>query len=122
MKILNSASYSIQSGEVTIVTSNKFDELALPSQLDILKAVINDLRAIYSDKLKEHRTLKPSKKKEIGARAREHAMLAYKFRQKGWTYKAVGVALYVSASRARQLVKKAERIIEREKRWNNESN
>jgi hypothetical protein len=55
MRILNLASYSIQSGKVTIVTSDKFEELALPSQLDMLKAVINDLRVIYSDKLKEHR-------------------------------------------------------------------
>jgi hypothetical protein len=46
--------------------------------------------------------------------ARERAMLAYKFRQKGWTYKAVGIALFVSISRARQLVKKAERLLKRD--------
>jgi hypothetical protein len=118
MKILNSASYSIRKGEVTIVTSAKFDELALPAQLDMLKAVINDLRIIYSDKLKEHRALKPSKQKEINAKARERAMEAFGYRQGGWTYKTIGAEMGVSANRAMQLVNKAERMVEREKRWN----
>lgn len=114
MKILNSVSYSSQEGEVTIVTSSKFDELALPSQLDMLKAVINDLRIIYSDKLKEHRVATPSKQKVISARARERAMEALGYRQGGWTYKAIGAEMGVSAGRAVQLVKRAERIIKRE--------
>ena len=114
MKVLSA---SIKSFETTIVTSVAFDALDPVSQLDILKCVINDLRIIYSDKLKEQRAIKPSKQKEISANARERALQALKLRKKGWTFEAVGVAMYVSASRAAQLVSKAERIVAREERW-----
>lgn len=114
MKVLSA---SIKNFETTIVTSVAFDALDPVSQLDILKCVINDLRIIYSDKLKEQRAIKPSKQKEISANARERALQALELRKKGWTYKAVGIAMYVSANRAMQLVRKAERIIDKERRW-----
>lgn len=110
MKVLRA---SFGNDETTIVTSAEFDKLDPLSQLDILKDIIYDLRIIYSDKLKEWHVVKPNKQKERSANARERAMLAYEFRQKGWTYKAVGVALYVSPTRAQQLVRKAERILKR---------
>lgn len=102
---------SFKDDVTTIVTSAEFDALDLLSQLDILKDLIYDLRTIYSDKLKEWRVVKPNKRKEISTKARERVMLAYEFRQKGWTYKAVGIALHVSPSRAFQMVKKAERLL-----------
>lgn len=114
MKVL---SVSIKNFETTIVTSAAFDALDPVSQLGTLKCVINDLRIIYSDKLKEHRVIKPSKQKDRSAKAKERALRALELRKKGWTYKAVGLAMYVSASRAMQLVSKAERIVAREERW-----
>jgi hypothetical protein len=114
MKVLSA---NIKNFATTIVTSVAFDALDPVSQLDILKCVIDDLRVIYSDKLKEQRALKPSKQKEISAKAKERALQALKLRKKGWTFKAVGVAMHVSASRAAQLVSKAERIIKHEERW-----
>jgi hypothetical protein len=117
MRVLSA---SIKNFETTIVTSVAFDALDPVSQLDVLKCVISDLRIIYSDKLKEQRVVRPSKQKEISAAAKERALEALKLRNKGWTYKAVGVAMYVSANRAMQLVRKAERLIEREKRWSKE--
>jgi len=111
MKVLSA---SIKNFETTIVTSVAFDALDPVSQLDILKCVINDLRVIYSDKLKEQRAVRPSKQKEISANARERALQALKLREKGWTYKAVGIAMYVSVARARQLAQKGERILKRE--------
>jgi len=114
MKVL---SVSIKNFATTIVTSVAFDALDPVSQLDILKCVINDLRIIYSDKLKEQRVIKPSKQKERSANAKERALRALQLRKKGWTFKAVGVAMHVSASRAAQLVSKAERIVAREERW-----
>jgi non-canonical (house-cleaning) NTP pyrophosphatase len=114
MKVLRA---SFEADETTIVTSAEFDALDLLSQLDILKDLIYDLRTIYSDKLKEHRAAMPSKQKAISARARERAMEAFGYRQGGWTYKTIGIEMGVSANRARQLVQKAERMVEREKRW-----
>ena len=49
MKILNSASYSIRKGEFTIVTSSKFEELAEPQQVELLKILIGDLQTIHDD-------------------------------------------------------------------------
>lgn len=111
MKVLSA---NIKNFETTIVTSVAFDALDPVSQLDILKCVINDLRVIYSDKLKEQRAIKPSKQKEISANAKDRALQALELRKKGWTYKAVGIAMYVSASRAYHLVSKGERILKRE--------
>jgi hypothetical protein len=59
MRILNLASYSIQSGEVTIVTSDKFSKLALPSQLDMLKLLIDDLQTIHDNIQKEWNAMHP---------------------------------------------------------------
>ena len=115
MKVIKSA--SIVKGETVIVIPDEFEAFDLPSQLDALKLVIQDLRIIYSDKLKEHRAVMPSKQKAISARARERAMEAFGYRQGGWTYKTIGIEMGVSANRARQLVQKAERMVEREKRW-----
>jgi hypothetical protein len=106
-------SASIKNFETTIVTSVAFDALDPVSQLDILKCVINDLRIIYSDKLKEQRAIKPNRQEIITRQAKERALQALELRKKGWTFKAVGVAMYVSASRAQQLVRKGERIVRR---------
>jgi hypothetical protein len=63
--------------------------------------------------------MKTSKQKAINDLARERAMEAYQYhRNGGWTYKITGVEMGVSASRARQLVKKAERLLKREKEKN----
>lgn len=113
MKVLRA---SIKNNESTIVTSNEFDALDLVAQLDMLKILIHDLRIIYSDKLKEHRLNTPSKQKIIMVKARERAMQAYKYRKRGWTYKAVGIIMDVSAARARDLVLKAERNLTK---WQN---
>ena len=118
MKVLNA---SFKNDETIIVTSDVFEALPIVSQLDILKDMIYDLRTIYSDKLKEFRlTAPPSKQKIITQRAKERALLALGYRKKGWTYKAVGEAMYVSTSRARQLAQKGQRIVDREKRWEGE--
>lgn len=114
MKVLSA---SFKADETTIVTSAAFDALDPVTQLDVLKDLIHDLRIIYSDKLKEQRTSRPNKQKEISAAARDRALWAVSLRKKGWTYKAVGIAMYVSAARARQLVMKGERIMNREQRW-----
>lgn len=111
MKVLSA---SFEADETTIVTSAAFDALDPVTQLDVLKDLIHDLRIIYSDKLKEWRVTKPSKQKEISAAARDRALWAVSMRKKGWTYKAVGVAMYVSPARARQLVAKGERILKKE--------
>jgi hypothetical protein len=113
MKVLRA---NFKADETTIITSNEFDALDPVSQLDILKDLIHDLRIIYSDKLKEQRLNRPSKQKIINANARERAMQAYKYRKRGWTYKAVGIIMHVSASRARSLVLKAERNLTK---WQN---
>ena len=116
MKILRA---SFAADETTIVTSDAFEALDLLSQLDILKDLIYDLRTIYSDKKKQHALnfSKPSKQKAISQSAIERALLALSYRNKGWTYKAVGVAMHVSRSRAQQLVKKGQRIVDRAKQW-----
>jgi DNA-directed RNA polymerase sigma subunit (sigma70/sigma32) len=60
--------------------------------------------------------MKTSKQKAINDLARERAMEAYGYhRSGGLTYKIIGIEMGVSASRARQLVKKAERLIKKEK-------
>ena len=55
----------------------------------------------------------PSKQKLITQKATERALHALELRKKGWTYKAVGIAMNVSASRARDLANKGERILNR---------
>ncbi len=113
--------WSADKDETTVQLSDAFKALDTLAKLDILKDTIYDLREMYSANRKEWRVTVPSKQKVISDNARERAMLAHKFRQKGWTYKAVGIALYVSPSRAQQLVQKAERLLKREKEKANES-
>lgn len=111
MKVLSA---SFKADETTIVTSAAFDALDPVTQLDVLKDLIHDLRIIYSDMLKEWRVTKPNKQKEISAAARDRALWAVSLRKKGWTYKTIGVAMYISSERARQLVAKGERILKKE--------
>lgn len=59
MKILNSASYSIRKGELTIVTSAKFDALGEPQQLELLKLLIGDLQTIHDNMQKEWNAMHP---------------------------------------------------------------
>jgi hypothetical protein len=103
---------SFKADETTVVTSDEFDALDLLSQLDILKDLIYDLRTIYSDKKMQYALTfpKPARQELITKRAKERALLALEYRKKGWTYKTIGVAMYVSASRAQQLVRRGQQI------------
>lgn len=65
--------------------------------------------------------MKTPKQEAISYNARERAMEAYGYRSGGWTYKTIGIEMGVSPSRAQQLVKKAERLLKREKEKTNES-
>ena len=105
--------WSADKDETTIHLSDDFKALDTLAKLDVLKTTIYDLRKMYSANMKEWRVSVPSKQKVISDNARERAMRAHKLRQKGWTYKAVGIALFVSPSRAQQLVQKAERLLKR---------
>jgi DNA-directed RNA polymerase specialized sigma subunit len=104
MKILRSV--SVIKGITIIVTSDEFDALDLPSQLDVLKNTINDLRIIYSDKLKEHRVVKP-KTRYLEVKQRENQ--AMYLRMEGRTLQAVGDIMGVSRERIRQLIRTHER-------------
>ena len=55
----------------------------------------------------------PSKQKLIMQKATERALHALELRKTGLTYKAVGMAMNVSAVRARDLATKGERILKR---------
>ena len=59
MKILNSASYSIRKGELTIVTSSKFEELVEPQQVELLKILIRDLQTIHDSIQKKWDAMHP---------------------------------------------------------------
>jgi len=59
--------------------------------------------------------MKTPKQEAIIYNARVRAMEAYGYRSGGWTYKTIGIEMGVSATRARQLVKKAEQLIKKEK-------
>ena len=108
MKIINSASYDTKKGkgEITIITSDKYEALDTLSQLQILKNLINDLRIIYSDKLKEHRVVKP-KPRHVEVKQRENQ--AMYLRMEGRTLQAVGGIMGVSKERIRQLLRTHER-------------
>lgn len=112
MKVLRA---SFKADETTVVTSDEFNALDLLSQLDILKDLIYDLRTIYSDKKMQYALTfpKPASQELITKRAKERALLALEYRKKGWTYRAVGEAMYVSTSRAQQLVRRGQRIVDR---------
>jgi hypothetical protein len=108
MKIINSASYDTKrgKGEITVITSDKYEALDTLSQLQILKNLINDLRIIYSDKLKEHRVVKP-KPRYVEVKERENQ--AMYLRMEGRTLQAVGDIMGVSKERIRQLIRAYER-------------
>lgn len=109
MKIINSASYDTKrgKGEITIITSDKYEALDTLSQLQILKNLINDLRIIYSDKLKEYRVVKPIKTRPTEVKEREN--IAMYLRMEGRTLQAVGDIMGVSKERIRQLIRTHER-------------
>lgn len=117
MKIL-SATY-FRGETTTIITTDEFDALGVEDQLHVLKELILDLRNIYSDKLREQKTKNPKSQVSIKKKADTRAMLALNLRNNGLTFRAIGEHLGVSASRASQLVNKATRMVEREKRWRN---
>jgi hypothetical protein len=82
-----------------------------PHLQEILHNITTRLAALeQSQKIKKEA---PSKQKLITQKATERALHALELRKKGWTYKAVGIAMNVSASRARDLANKGERILNR---------
>ena len=103
--------------ETTLFLSDEFKNSDVVIRLDILRDLKYWVDAHYSDARKEWYDGREKKGEIRKQNAKERALQALKLRKKGWTFKAVGLAMYVSASRAAQLVSKAERIIEREKRW-----
>ena len=106
MKIINSASYDTKKGkgEITIITSDKYEALDTLSQLQILKNLINDLRIIYSDKLKEHRVVKPKINPIWQTVVKDRENQAMYLRMEGRTLQAVGNIMGVSKERVRQLL------------------
>lgn len=109
MRVLSA---SFKADETTIVTSAAFDALDTLSQLDILKDLIGDLRAIYSDKLKEWRVVKPIKTRPTEVKQRENT--AMYLRMEGRTYKAVGEIMGITPVRVRQILLNYERHCEKE--------
>jgi len=109
MRVLSA---SFKADETTIVTSTAFDELDTLSQLDILKDLIGDLRAIYSDKMKEWRVVKPIKTRPTEVKEREN--IAMYLRMEGRTYKEVGEIMGISQERVRQILTNYERHCKRE--------
>ena len=118
MRVL-SASYRAASTfkpkETTIVTYAAFDALDYASQLEILKTLIGDLRAIYSDKLKEQRVIKPIKVRNTEVKPREN--IAAYLRMEGRTYKEVGQIMGISQERARQILRCHEYHCKKEATW-----
>lgn len=53
-------------------------------------------------------------RKVITEKARERAMLAYKYRKEGMIFRKIGEQLGVSSTRAQQLFWKAERLLKAE--------
>jgi DNA-directed RNA polymerase specialized sigma subunit len=109
MRVLSA---SFKADETTIVMSAAFDALDTLSQLDILKDLIGDLRAIYSDKMKEWRVVKPIKTQPTEVKQREN--IAMYLRMEGRTYKAVGETMGISQERVRQILLNYERHCRRE--------
>ena len=107
MKIINSASYDTKrgKGEITIITSDKYEALDTLSQLQILKNLINDLRIIYSDTLKKHRVVRPRINPKLWQTVvKDRENQAMYLRMEGRTLQAVGDIMGVSKERVRQLL------------------
>ena len=111
MRVLSA---SFKADETTIVTSAAFDALDTLSQLDIIKDLIGDLRAIYSDKMKEWRVVKPIKTRPTEVKEREN--IAMYLRMEGRTYKGVGEVMGITPERVRQILTNYERHCKREAR------
>ena len=109
MRVLSA---SFKADETTIVTSAAFDALDTLSQLDIIKDLIGDLRAIYSDKMKEWRVVKPIKTRPTEVKEREN--IAMYLRMEGRTYKGVGDVMGITPERVRQILTNYERHCKRE--------
>ena len=107
--------------EASLFLSEEFKNLDVVVRLDILRDLKYWVDAHYSDARKEWYDGREKKSEVIKQRARQRAFQAYDLRKKAMTYKAIGEEMGISSTRAQQLVRKAERIIEREKRLNNET-
>ena len=108
--------------EASLFLSEEFKNLDVVVRLDILRDLKYWVDAHYSDARKEWYDGREKKSEVIKQRARQRAFQAYDLRKKAMTYKAIGEEMDISSTRAQHLVSKAERIIEREKRLNNETN
>jgi hypothetical protein len=107
--------------EASLFLSEEFKNLDVVVRLDILRDLKYWVDAHYSDARKEWYDGREKKSEVIKQRARQRAFQAYDLRKKAMTYKAIGEEMDISSTRAQHLVRKAERIIEREKRLNNET-
>lgn len=107
--------------EASLFLSEEFKSLDVVIRLDILRDLKYWVDAHYSDARKEWYDGREKKDEVRKQRARQRAFQAYDLRKKAMTYKAIGEEMDISSTRAQQLVSKAERIIEREKRLNNET-
>jgi hypothetical protein len=106
--------------ETTLFLSDEFRDSDVVTRLDILRDLKYWVDTHYSDARKEWYDGCEKKGEIRKQKARERAFQAYDLRKKAMTYKAIGEEMDISSTRAYQLVRKAERIIEREKRWNKE--
>lgn len=110
---------SFYADETTLFLSDEFKNSNVVTRLDILRDLKYWVDAHYSDARKEWYDGREKKGEIIKQRARQRAFQAHDLRKKAMTFKAIGEEMGVSSSRAQQLVSKAERIIKREERWNN---
>jgi hypothetical protein len=107
--------------EASLFLSEEFKNLDVVVRLDILRDLKYWVDAHYSDARKEWYDGREKKGEILKQKARQRAFQAYDLRKKAMTYKAIGEEMGISSTRAQHLVSKAERIIEREKRLNNET-
>jgi hypothetical protein len=106
--------------QIYVDISTEFEELDNLTKLNAIKDLIYELRIVYSEYHKEFKfkdkVERTNSLYNITKKAFERSMLAYKYRQQGMTFKKVGEELSVSASRAQQMVGKAERLLKRMER------